>query len=276
MNLGGGIDEIPQSDFRNGALRGYPDQVNSPQLGTLMSLGSSLTQARKAAGMSLDELAERTCVRASILREFENDDFSKSGGETYARGHIRNLSHALGVDAATFLDMYEVEHAASKAPLYDLLVENNVTLRRSEKNRMSIKSMGIISASIVAVAVIGQVAYSNLQSSPKSVLTSPAPSAKPVASAAAPKTPDSAAALEVSINAARGSSWVFATNATGEVLFTGSLAQGERKTISSADTVNIRLGNAGAVDISVNGKAVASLGAVGEVVDRTFEANSSK
>jgi len=241
-----------------------------------MSLGSSLTQARKAAGMSVDDLAERTSIRASVLREFENDDFSKSGGETYARGHVRNLAHALGVGAATFLEMYDAEHSASKRPMYELLVENNVTIRRSEKNRMSIKSMGIISASVVAVAVIGQVAYSNLQSSPKSVVAAPAQSPKPVASAGAPATPVSVAALEISVSAARGSSWVFATDAAGAVLFTGSLAQGQSKTISSPDKVNLRLGNAGAVDISVNGKAVGSLGAVGQVVDRTFEANSSK
>ena len=67
-----------------------------------MSLGSSLQQVRKSAGMSLDDLAERTSIRPSLLREFENNNFSKCGGETYARGHLRNLAHALGVDPNIF------------------------------------------------------------------------------------------------------------------------------------------------------------------------------
>jgi len=53
------------------------------------------------------------------------------------------------------------------------------------------------------------------------------------------------------------------------------MAQGENKTFSANKKINVRFGNAGAVDVFVNGKPETSLGAVGEVVDRTFEANSS-
>lgn len=63
-----------------------------------MSLGSLLKQARTSAGVSLDDLAAKTSIRMELIRDFEKDDFSKSGGETYARGHVRILANALGVD----------------------------------------------------------------------------------------------------------------------------------------------------------------------------------
>ena len=54
-----------------------------------MTLGQSISAARKSAGISLDELATRTNIRPSMLREFEDDNFIHAGGDTYARGHLR-------------------------------------------------------------------------------------------------------------------------------------------------------------------------------------------
>jgi hypothetical protein len=69
-----------------------------------MSLGSTIKEARKRVGMSIEKLAERTSVRATLLRDFESDDFSKCGGDTYARGHVRNIANAQNVEPSLFLD----------------------------------------------------------------------------------------------------------------------------------------------------------------------------
>jgi cytoskeletal protein RodZ len=55
-----------------------------------MSLGSMITKARKDAGFSVDDLSDATNIRGSLLREMEADQFTNCGGETYARGHLRN------------------------------------------------------------------------------------------------------------------------------------------------------------------------------------------
>ena len=74
-----------------------------------MSLGSMITQARKSAGLSIEDLSASTNIRGSLLREMESDSFGNCGGETYARGHIRNIATKLGVDPLIFIAAFEEE-----------------------------------------------------------------------------------------------------------------------------------------------------------------------
>jgi len=129
-----------------------------------MSLGSLLKQARTSAGLSVDDLAHRTSIRVELIRDFENDDFSKSGGETYARGHVRILANALGMTPSILLDAYAEEHSVTKRAMADMLIENNVMVARSEKPKISLKTLSIISAAAVFVVVAGQVVISNFHS----------------------------------------------------------------------------------------------------------------
>lgn len=239
-----------------------------------MTLGSTLQQARLSAGMSLDDLAERTSIRSSVLCEFENDNFSRCGGETYARGHLRNLAHVLGVDPNVFLEFYSAEHLTQKRPMYDLLVASNVTAPKSEKARISLKTLAIISGIIVLIGMAGQIIFSNLQSANKTAAKPPIATASATPSPGATPIPTASSAVPavvaVQVTATRASSWLFVSDGGGATLFSGLLAKGGSRTFSSSDKVNIRFGNAGGVDVVVNGKAIPALGSSGEVVDRTF------
>ena len=244
-----------------------------------MTLGSTIAAARKRAGMSLDDLAERTSIRASLLREFENDNFEKCGGETYARGHVRNVAVALNSDPAEFLELFDAEQSTASRSMYDLLVENNVTSPKNEKNRISIKTLAIISASALVLVGGGQLVISNMNTS-ATVKKSPSAPAAPAKPTVTPTPQQSvvatgANAVTVQLSAAHGSTWLLVSDSAGTILYSGRMAQGENKTFSANEKINVRFGNAGAVDVFVNGKPETSLGAVGEVVDRTFEANSS-
>ena len=72
-----------------------------------MSLGSMISKARKDAGLSIDDLSAATNVRGTLLREMESNNFSQCGGETYARGHLRNIAIKLSVDPQIFLTAFE-------------------------------------------------------------------------------------------------------------------------------------------------------------------------
>ena len=63
-----------------------------------MSAGQMLNAARTARGMSLEDLAQVTKLRASILAAMEDDDFSHCGGLVYARGQLRAMAPVLGLD----------------------------------------------------------------------------------------------------------------------------------------------------------------------------------
>jgi len=72
-----------------------------------MSVGQMLNEARVARGMSLDDLAQVTKLRASILAAMENDDFSHCGGREYARGQLRAMAPVLGLDPDDLVDEFE-------------------------------------------------------------------------------------------------------------------------------------------------------------------------
>lgn len=72
-----------------------------------MSAGQMLAAARAAHGMTLDDLAQVTKLRASILAAMEDDDFSHCGGLVYARGQLRAIAPVLGLDPDDLLEAFE-------------------------------------------------------------------------------------------------------------------------------------------------------------------------
>jgi cytoskeleton protein RodZ len=64
-----------------------------------VSAGQLIQSARMSRGMTLDDLAQVTKLRASILSAMEQDDFSHCGGTVYARGQLRAMAPVLGLDA---------------------------------------------------------------------------------------------------------------------------------------------------------------------------------
>ena len=74
-----------------------------------MSAGQMLNAARVERGISLDDLAHATKLRASILAAMEGDDFSHCGGTVYARGQLRAIAPVLGLDPDDLVDAFNLE-----------------------------------------------------------------------------------------------------------------------------------------------------------------------
>lgn len=75
----------------------------------MSSVGRSLADARSAAGLSLDDLAKQTKIRASILAAMESDDFSGCGGDVYARGQLRSIAQVVGLDPDDLLARFDAQ-----------------------------------------------------------------------------------------------------------------------------------------------------------------------
>ena len=239
-----------------------------------MSLGALIAKSRTDARLSIDDLAKITNIPPSLLRDMENDNFGKCGGETYARGHLRNIAAKVGVDERVFLDLFETEVTAPAKPIRELLNENNVTMPYQEPKRVSWKVLVVGSISALALFGLAQVIF-NISSDDPVISISPTvkvtESAKPEVNESA--SPVIAGGVNVELVASRGTTWLYATNENGKVLFSGQIRKGSSKTFSEAKQVNLRVGNAGGVDISVNGKDVGSIGANREVVNLTYNAD---
>jgi cytoskeleton protein RodZ len=244
-----------------------------------MTLGSMISKARIDARLSIEDLSAATNIRGALLRQMEANDFSQCGGETYARGHIRNLAQRLGVDPQIFLAAFEEEHMQADRSMQDLLVETNAMKQPEENRKLSWKVLATISVASLGVAGLVQIIVSNT-SSPQipapisSVTASPSTSATPEASPSGEATLSTGTGVEAVITATRAKSWLFVSDASGRTLFSGQISRGTTKTFTTDVSLNFKIGIAGGVDLVVNGKKIDSVGADGEVVSLSYGVDS--
>lgn len=244
-----------------------------------MSLGSLIAKARKDAGLSLEDLAAKTNIRLSVLSEIEKNNFSHCGGETYARGHVRNIASILKADQKEFIRLYEEEQGGETRSMKDLLIENSVMRLPSDVRKVSWKVLVIISVASLFVVGIAQVVISNINTNDvvgaaPTASASPTAAESPSAEPSAQSTFSTGSGVEVIIEAARAKSWLFVSDAAGKILFSGQVSRGAVKSFSSDSQLNLKVGNAGGVDLKVNGKKVEVLGVDGEVVSVSYGVDS--
>jgi cytoskeletal protein RodZ len=246
-----------------------------------MTLGKSLADARKAAGLDLDSLASKTNLRTALLREFESNNFINAGGDTYARGHLRTIARVLNISADDLLDQYDQEHAHEERKIHSALVENNATFAIQDRKRLSNKQLAIYSGIGIFLLLLASVVVNGLKQSSNSPKAKPTTSASPTPTksvaptvAATANSYSSGSGVSVKLEANNGSSWLFVSDKDGVTLYSGRAAQGQTFEFSSTESVNLRIGNAGAVKLTVNGKEVPSLGGDGEVVNVSYGVNS--
>ena len=247
-----------------------------------MSLGSSITQARKSAGLSIEDLSASTNIRTALLKEIESNNFANCGGETYARGHIRNIAMKLGVDPLIYIAAFEDEQMHTDRSMKELLVENSVMRQPEEARKVSWKVLATISVSSLFIVGLAQIIISNTAS-----VEIPEPIASITATESATPSPEATEAtpteqatvstgegVELVISATRAKSWLFVSDATGRTLFSGQMSRGSSKTFRTDVSLNVKIGNAGGVDLTVNGKKVDSIGVDGEVVSVSYGVDS--
>ena len=244
-----------------------------------MSLGSLIAKARKDAGLSLEDLAAKTNIRMSVLSEIEKNNFEHCGGETYARGHVRNIAAVLKADQKEFIRLYEEEQGGETRSIKDLLIENSVMRLPAEARKVSWKVLVMISVVSLFVVGIAQVVISNVNSNnvvsaAPSESASPTAAESPSAEPSAQSTFSTGSGVEVVVSAVRAKSWLFVSDASGRTLFSGQVSRGAVKSFSSDSQLNLKVGNAGGVDLKVNGKKVEAIGVDGEVVSVSYGVDS--
>jgi cytoskeleton protein RodZ len=238
-----------------------------------MTLGSTIRDAREAARLSVESLSESTSIRIGLLNEMEKNNFGHCGGDTYARGHLRNIATKVGIDPQVFIDLYNEEHSTEHRAIQDLLVENNVMQVPREAKKISWKVPAGVSLSILLVIAVVQIVISNQGSD---ISPSPTPSASVSKSASASATAEASATtapqsgpVSLTIAAVRGNSFMDIV-VDGEHVSKGSIFQGESKSFQGQTAISIYLSNPAGLDLTLNGKALAPLGGQNEEVRRTF------
>lgn len=242
-----------------------------------MALGEFLRKAREDAGFSLDELAHLVNLRPALIQSMESNDFLPCGGDTYARGHIRNIAQVIRCNPQELLAMYDEEHAVDSRSIHSQLVDNNAAAIRSENRKLSWKVLVGASLSIVVLIGVAQFALSAVNSEPAATsMVTDEPTASPTPTPAPTNSPSSISSivnqqLTLSIAATRGNSNIDVV--TGGVhIYKGPLFQGESKSFVGENSISIFLGNAGDLDLTLNGEKLAPLGERNQEIRKTFRA----
>jgi cytoskeletal protein RodZ len=242
-----------------------------------MTLGQVIRDARIAAHLSIEQLSDMTSVRIGLLTEMEENNFSHCGGDTYARGHLRNIANKVGVDPNVFIKLYNEEHSLENRAIGDLLVENNVMSVPVEKKSISWKVPAAISLSVLFLFGVIQIVMSNQSSDSQPVA---AASATPTAEAPVAPTPTEPATpaptvaasdgkVTLKLSAVRGNSYIDVI-VDGTRVIKGSLFQGDTKNFEGSRAISVYLSNPAGLDVTHDGELLPPLGGQNEEVRRTF------
>jgi cytoskeletal protein RodZ len=244
-----------------------------------MTLGRTIRDAREASRMSIEALSDATSIRIGLLTEMEANNFSHCGGDTYARGHLRNIANRIGIEPQILIDLYNDQHAVESQRIQDSLAENNVINVPREEKTLSWKIPAFGSLAILAIVAIVQIVISNQSSTPSpqpsisatsTTTTSPSPSVSPSdSSSAAPSATATHGPVTLVVSAPRGNSYIDII-VDGKDVEKGSIFQGETKKYQGTTAISIYFSNPAGLDVTVNGKLLAPLGGQNEEVRRTF------
>lgn len=250
-----------------------------------MSLGERFRAAREERGLSLSDVAEQIRIRSVYLAAIEEENWSAIGAPVYIRGFIRTYARFLGLDSAEAVSRFNDEMGgpvagAQTAPAGSRA--GGIAIAPSENRGLSPL---IWIASLVALALIAFVVYlyfsppkgggptmaggavatqapgvpaAGETSAPGSQAASPSPAASPT-----PLVSKETLAIHLT-----DASWLRVT-VDGNVRVEGTFPAGTNKSFHGKAAL-LRVGNAGGVEVTVDGKPLGKLGATGDVVEKSY------
>ena len=259
------------------------------------ALGERFRAAREARGLSLSDVSEQIRIRSVYLAAIEEENWGSIGAPVYIRGFLRTYARFLGLDPEEVVAFFNGAPQPSINAKPAGLIESPRVPATSASAPAPIAerpsgrgSFLVWAAALVAVVLVAYVAYSALTfprpggsvataSSEPSALPSNSPQATESPAAGASASPgvlaspgalpgtDGANSLAVVLSAP---SWLRVT-IDGSVSMEGTFPAGTSKTFHGKSAL-VRIGNAGGVELYVDGKDVGKIGKSGDVAERAF------
>jgi len=221
-----------------------------------VSIGETLADARRQAGLTITQVSRETRIRESIIRDIEQDDFSACGGDFYARGHIRSIAGVVGTDPVPLISEYDREHGPPGAMRAADIFEPSTPIKIRERHSPSLSLI----VAVVLLAIIGFGAYRLVShhsgtSAAAGPTQRPTTRAKPTAHPSLSPSPSPTSSDVVIKLTANEDCWVLLTRgSSGSQIYMGVISAGSSMTWTEKQAVSVRLGNPGGVVLTVNGK----------------------
>ena len=255
------------------------------------SVGEALRRARIDRGLSVADIEAALRVRARYVEALETDDFASLPPLVYTRVLIRDYARLVGLDPTELLDRALPMRPQDRNPI-------RPAIRPLEKEAVISWKAVFIVAAIGLTAILFLYLYTQFESFNRGVdesfnrgvdaiegrvpqalptpvrggVSSPLLTALPatlVPSTPTPEpspTPVTGIVLEARITE---SSWVQVWTDSRSIL-AQTLPPGTTRTFSADQSIRMRVGNAGGVDVTVNGVQQGRLGGTGQALDAAW------
>ncbi len=235
-----------------------------------MSIGDALASGRHQAGLTITQVSQRTCIRETIIRGIERGDFSGCGGDFYARGHIRSIAGAVGVNPEPLIEEYDATMGAPQAISAADVFQPVTPVKLKERRRPNWTA----AMALALVVIAGIFTYQHFASHPATAAKQDARVQNP-STASRPKVKTSPAVvahhhrpgprkLHIRLTATQDC-WVQLTSPGGATLFSGMVYAGNSMNWTEKHRVTMILGNPSGVKVRVNGKNPVPKGSVSMV-----------
>ena len=211
----------------------------------MFDIGSSLRDARVRQGLDFPELEQLTRIRPKYLRALEDERFDVLPAPTYIRGFLRSYAAALGLDGQPFVDEYNSRFAVGE----DDVVVHTRRVPPPRRDRQDRESRIAVLA-LVAIAVVTALVIAAWRFGGPDGETVPRLETQPQATVRPTKA---AGKARLAVRATVGDTWmeVRAGSASGQLVYSGTLEQGQRKSfdgrrlhlaLAKPANVSVRLG----------------------------------
>jgi cytoskeletal protein RodZ len=230
-----------------------------------MSIGDALAEGRRQAGLTITQVSQRTCIRETIIRGIERGDFSGCGGDFYARGHIRSIAGAVGMNPEPLIEEYDATMGAPQAISAADVFQPVTPVKLKERRRPNWTA----AMAVALVVIAGIFAYQHFASHPSTAAKQDARVQAP-RTASNPRVKSSPVAhhaprhLHIRLTATQNC-WVQLSSVHGATLFSGMVYAGNSVNWTERHPVTMVLGNPSGVKVLVNGKNPIPPGSVNTV-----------
>ena len=224
-----------------------------------MSIGDTLADARRQAGLTITQVSQRTRIRESIIASIEQGDFSACGGDFYARGHIRSIASVVGLDPVPLIREYDEEHGPPAAMRASQVFEPATPIKIREPRRFGFgKALAVVLLAAIGFGVYHLVSTNSPRKTPATAAdtlrpTTSSPTAHPSASPTVTPTPAGPPVATIRLTAVQDC-WVSLHSTSGKQLYQGTIRAGHTKTWHEKHPVSMVIGNPMGIMLTVNGK----------------------
>ncbi len=268
----------------------------------MTSIGETLRSERVRRNLELDQISKELRISGRFLEAMEADRFDKLPGGVFTKSFVRQYARQLGLDeqemAASLERMLNPPAVPPEAPEVKPRANVDIALppvknwTSAGDSRFAWPSSLKALALVVVVMLVCAAVYSWSQrgpspagprnapvvtaipTTPRPVPAAPAeiPHTTGATPAAAPSEGGSAERLASAVRlqlTAVAPVWVQATT-DGKRAFSGTIEPHGTQIIEANDRVLLKLGNAGGINVELNGKPVGPLGKDGQVMRVQF------